>query len=365
MHFGDDQSGRVVKPHEFCTLIRLPVAACLLLNVNKDTLIYDGPDLPMSDDDMPREFLLYDPSVSLATILEKRKLQDARHRLLLSYLLAKAVWQFYESDWMTPFWTKHAIHFMREKARGQGMSEDILTLLHKPYFTTELWSSSPSHACQSGESSPSREFSTTTHFHPKILALGIMLLEIELGETIDRDLQKTFEKYRGPTDDAEHITAWQIAEDSHRFNTYEALKQIVQSCLRPDRGKFGRHMDEASLRDSLYTNVVAPLETLCKQAWHQKGEPESFDPEPIQFKPTELPPSNKETLQVKLKPETDHRMVETLLQGKPASLYPNPQIISSPRAKLDTGQPRAKFEPSISKGGQLSANNHDEEISVT
>ncbi|KAJ8116066.1 hypothetical protein ONZ43_g4521 [Nemania bipapillata] len=76
-----------------------------------------------------RRFLFKAPSVSLATVLEKRKLHGHDLlRLLLSYLLAKAVWQLYDSDWTASNWSKDSRHFMRERVNDQPKHHEVIAL---------------------------------------------------------------------------------------------------------------------------------------------------------------------------------------------------------------------------------------------
>lgn len=231
-------------------------------------------------------------------MLEKRKLHgDVQLKLLLSYLLAKAVWQFYDSDWMATNWSKDRIHFMRERLNGSSEPQEVITLIHKPYFATEL---SPPSACPSCVSQSKcsteqdfmRRFPSATHFHPKILALGIMLLEIELGEGIELyQLEESLDD-ENPMENEDHFTAGRIILSPmwERRNVYQAVKEMIEICLKPDTAKFG--VEEVPARDNLYTYVVAPLGRLFRQAWSRDRDPESFSPDPISFKATECPPDN-------------------------------------------------------------------------
>lgn len=86
----------------------------MILNASNDGLVFEKIDLDFEK--LKRLYLLKASSVSLTTVLEKRKLEgDDQLKLLLSYLLAKSIWQFYDSEWMKRDWTKDSIHFMRER----------------------------------------------------------------------------------------------------------------------------------------------------------------------------------------------------------------------------------------------------------
>jgi hypothetical protein len=71
-------------------------------------LVLEGPG------SLSQGFILGASSVSLAELVMMTKL-SLKMRLLLSYFLAKAVWQFYDSEWMQREWTKNTVHFMFER----------------------------------------------------------------------------------------------------------------------------------------------------------------------------------------------------------------------------------------------------------
>lgn len=272
-----------------------------------------------------RIFLRDASSVPLATVLEKRKLQGNNQlKLLLSYLLAKAVWQYYESDWMTPSWTKHVIHFMRELLPDSDATQEISALIHEPYLTTELRSLSSSHDFESDILSNSvHRLSLATHRFPKILALGIMLLEIELGEAIEQRRVKTA---AGPIENDDQQTAgWIIfgpgAPAWEARNTYQALKEIIAICIKPEYGKLGN--DDATASQCLYRYVVAPLGELFKG--FQGQEPESFMPDPkgIHFNKTELPSGIIGRTQAKV----SHRA-----EANTSEMQKNGNLMQSPRS---------------------------------
>lgn len=352
-------AGTPVSPQDFCGLIRRPEPSRLILNAASDGLSYHNPDL-----NIDRLFFLDESSVSLAAILEKRKLHGNKQlKLLLSYLIAKAVWQFYDSAWMTPYWTKDAIHFMRDRRHG---SREILTLIHKPYFTTELRPSPPDSGWSRPLGDPPRDldsmqkFSSATHLQPKILALGIMLLEIESGTGMEQH-----RAYGAPTQIEDQLNAWSyISSDLWRkHNTYQALTDIIKTCLQPELpGMDQAGDDKPSVCDSLYTHVVAPLGRLFRKAWSQDQEPESFDPGPIYFKPTELPSESIEAFQAELLPVENTADVTpgpTPAELQSPSLSPSLVLTSHPRASQDPDRLGTEIESSCSEDGELWEEEYD------
>lgn len=290
-------------------------------------------------------------------VLEKRKLQrDVQLKLLLSYLLAKAVWQFYDSDWMSSQWTKDSIHFMRERVNGSSEGSEIITLIHKPYFATKLQPPTSTAACTFGHSNRSADkgeflerFPTATHCHPKILALGIMLLEIELGEGIERYRTEEFLGDNEPIENDDHYTAGIIIMSPMwvKRNTYQAVKEIIEICLKPDIGKLG--VEEAGVRQNIYTHIMAPLGRLFRQAWSHNEDPESFSPDPIHFKSTDFPSENLESLSSSLANNDNLEPAQILALGQPTKPNSSFQAVSS----SFRGRPEADTEVSSSDEGEL------------
>ncbi|KAI0197476.1 hypothetical protein F4808DRAFT_473817 [Astrocystis sublimbata] len=284
---------RTISPEEFCALIRRRHRGRLVLNAASDGLVYERLELNLKQ--LERLYLLNASSVSLATVLEKRKLHgNDKLKVLLSYLLAKAVWQFYDSDWMRTNWSKNDIHFMRECLNGQSVTQGMIALIHKPYFATELAPQfeRPAFASQSEcptEQNIMHRFPSATHRYPKILALGIMLLEIELGEGIEHHRLEESLKSKDPIENDDQFTAYKIVVSPmwKRRNVYQAVREMINICLQPDLHEFGTN--EAAARDYLFNNVVAPLGQLFEESWSHDGDPELFEPDPISFRETEVP----------------------------------------------------------------------------
>lgn len=239
-----------------------------------------------------QQFLRSKPSVSLAAILRQGQLDgDDMPKLLLSYLLAKAVWRFYESDWMTPHWTKDVIHFMRQKLDFVSNSHETLISIHMPHFRTEVRSSWFHH---SPSEEPSDDLGLLERFppdkghpHPKVRALGILLLEIQLGRRNEDIYKESTQMQNSDSFDATRIInspSWKEGR------TYEALKDMIHICIRGATDDFGTN--ESSARAGVSTYVVEPLRKLFKLAFSSDQEPDSFHTDPVSLK-SESPASEK------------------------------------------------------------------------
>ncbi|KAH7127244.1 peptidase S8/S53 domain-containing protein [Dendryphion nanum] len=286
----------------FCGIIRCPVQGTLLFDVSHNELTYAGIEMP---EILDRIFLLQAPSVSLATVLEKDKLrEDILLKTLLSYLLAKATWQFYDSPWIRGPWAKETVHFMRERRSCSSNDQEILTLIHKPIFATDLGAISPppgSAVCNCNSSNNNIDddeinLPMATHWYPSILALGVMLIEVELGEGIERHRSpESYDQNGGLIQNADHFTAVMItcSDDWKARHTYQAIKEIIQICLKGHRGQLGE--DLSSVREKLYKWIVVPLGNLFREAWSQDQEPEAYLPHFITFNTDEFRPPTRQS----------------------------------------------------------------------
>ncbi|KAH7147139.1 hypothetical protein B0J13DRAFT_622060 [Dactylonectria estremocensis] len=191
---------------------------------------------------------------------------------------------------------------MRECLNGSPEPQEIITLIDKPFSAAELrrYPSHPSplSQCESPcERVSTDEFPSTTHSYPKILALGIVLPEIELGEGIERRRsQDSLDDNERPIENDDHYTAakamvlpmWQSR------NSYQAIKWMVEICLKPDTEKFST--DQACVRSNLYTYIAVPLGRLFRRAWSRDTNLETFSPNLVNFKSTEFRSDDLELL---------------------------------------------------------------------
>ena len=256
--------------------------------------------------------MLKSSSVSLATVIEAQKLKnDYQMKTLLSYLIAKAVWLYYDTAWMAERWTKHTIHFMRECEGGPLKSQDIFTLINRPFIATHLNQASDRQgsASHDSEESPGEEFPTARHRYPRILDLAIMLLEIELDCSIDGYFGTESLDNKGRViRNNDYFTASTIlVQDKWKQrNAYSAIKEIIEICVKGDKRELGN--DGTLVRDKLYTYVVAPLGQLFRNAWFPNHDPEFFLTQPIAFKATELP--SHDAKQIILEGDSKSRLQE-------------------------------------------------------
>lgn len=258
---------------DFCKLISSQELGRLRLQVSGGHLFDDGLDFSSRKDGIS----LKPPSVSLASVLASASLgNDSQRKLLLSYLLAKAVWEFYDSDWIAEAWSKHEIHFMRQ--RVDTMQHKIL-LNYRPFISADFGGS----VISGGDANT--ETSRRSHIFPKILALGITLLEIELGEPLEQHYASEYLDANGqPRANANHMAAGDFITSNtwkSRKKVYRPIRQAIDICVKPDISQLGT--DPSQVRKNFYGRVVVPLRTFFGLAFDCDGCPENFDPGPISF----------------------------------------------------------------------------------
>ena len=229
--------------------------------------LYDlGRELPI----IGTRVALDSPSVPLADILPSDELQeDDTRRLLLSYLLSKAVWQFYESELVPEHWDKHAVHFMRQE-------KDLLE--NRPFLSAEFDA-----LVSSRKFSSLADSQRGTHIFPKVLALGVLLLEIELGQGIEQYITPTLRDFNGaPKENAVHLTVGEIIKSSEwtkrikKGKTYKFVGDAIETCVRPDTTQLGT--DSTQVQAKLYHSVVAKFEFMLEKMY---GGPKFIDLEPM------------------------------------------------------------------------------------
>ncbi|KAK4182828.1 hypothetical protein QBC35DRAFT_349749, partial [Podospora australis] len=180
---------------------------------------------------------------------------DMRHgmRVVLAYTLAKAVWYYYDSEWMTLSIGNRNANFMAEAA------DDGTAYFCKPYLCadfTPIDNKTPEY----------RPVVGLRHRYPRVFALGIMLFEIAIGRQLD---------VQGRPDD------WTPRQGmiSSRFCCfrddceYPWYKLAVKNCLDPGlfrdapyNTKKGQKPSEnlARRRAILHDQVVSPLRRLVE-----------------------------------------------------------------------------------------------------
>lgn len=117
-----------------------------------------------------------------------------------------------------------------------------------------------------------------SHNYPKILALGIMLLEIQLGCKLESF--KSPDYYEQDLGIAQHLLALDILKDKRLWpleNAWMAIKEIIEICIDDKKAKKMLGNDILMVRQRLYEQIVAPFRVFILEAWKPKGI-EDVDP---------------------------------------------------------------------------------------
>ncbi|KAF4629433.1 hypothetical protein G7Y89_g8714 [Cudoniella acicularis] len=206
-------------------------------------------------------------SLRLRILVDKDRLRwqpKKAPKYKLQVTLANAFLQFNEGLWLPTTWNKAHISFF---CPDDGGYPD----LSSPYLTTQC--------CRPHPGSEKSAF--RGHPYPSLLALGILLLEIELGQPIEhrRDADSSI---------SSHNTHYYIdadipaAEDMLRDCEDESptgFISAVRDCVEVDSfaADFGRNetFDNPKFRQAIFERIVKGLESALKSVW--KGSPEELD----------------------------------------------------------------------------------------
>lgn len=182
----------------------------------------------------------------------KNPILGRKHKRIIAVLLAHALVQYCGGVWLDEQWDKNSISFLRHS------SGDRLVL------STNL---------KASNQGPDLEAEARMHEYPGILALAIIMLEMELGKTIEtaRSEQEDFDVHE-PNSNTDWNAAYSMYEDDEiQDDTIAGFRSAVKACLdfsywndntEPDdlinhREKLYRDL---ALRRKIHQEIVIPLE---------------------------------------------------------------------------------------------------------
>ncbi|GKZ35596.1 hypothetical protein AbraIFM66950_006296 [Aspergillus brasiliensis] len=242
---------------QFCHLIDLAKGWRLCLSIEDQELYHCFEPHKQEVD--------HTPGISLARILSTYYL-TARMKLVLAYIIAYSVWQYYDTDWMRTRWTSETIQFMRESDTSGDRGRSKL-LTWKPYISVQFNDEDP--LCYE-----QHKVAGMVHVYPRIRALGIMLVEIGLGFPLPKR-----EKQGQPLAaevNTELLTAIKYTRDEERWKDfdYPDYMSSICHCLEPGTFDQAPYVESLSAfeqkqnlnqrRNILYEKVVFPLENLLQ-----------------------------------------------------------------------------------------------------
>ncbi|KAF7553522.1 hypothetical protein G7Z17_g3534 [Cylindrodendrum hubeiense] len=177
-----------------------------------------------------------------------RPLISLVEKVQLALVIASSVLQLSKTPWLPEGLTRKNVHFFR---RGGIPSYE------HPFILRSLSGSSPP--------SPATNFTATRTQHmlmsnPTLFALGILLLEIILGSTLDELRESDEKEYEG--DDLgiirDSITAHRLLERRVALINpiYKAVVERCIGCTEP------KGLDEDGFRQEVYNGVIMELEAI-------------------------------------------------------------------------------------------------------
>ncbi|KAK6497864.1 hypothetical protein TWF481_012263 [Arthrobotrys musiformis] len=192
------------------------------------------------------------PSKSLRELLDEdhfsrfgRQKVSLKEKRILAVVLAHLMLQLCDGPWIRETWDASNIYFPYNPTTSKAN-------LRQPYADSSL---SPKKRT-AGSASEGLESNNIDPFHkyPLILDFARLLVEIELGETI----QPTKEDGEGP--DTVFYMVCRVFDEMAE-NIHDGYKSAIEACLECDEFlPADTSFDHAEFRDLVYQNIVTPLE---------------------------------------------------------------------------------------------------------
>jgi hypothetical protein len=205
------------------------------------------------------------PGTSLADLLLEKRVFTLRERRILAVILAHSMLHFCESPWLSRHWDKKHLSFFKRTSKN-GSQLDV----QRPWISTHF---------EDATFSEDVDDLYRIHKNPSVLALGILLLEIELRAGIE---ESTTEDDLSPTGEVDCNTSLFTAErllESHRDDVYERFSKAIEACLKCDFVEDGAptSLDDDNFRQAVYENIVVPLEEELETGFGLKPEDLGLD----------------------------------------------------------------------------------------
>lgn len=282
-----EHTREVVPTSEFCKLLGKNIGLASM-----DVRIRDEELLALKSAAKIEVGIANGRSISLAEVLSKYSLVP-KTKLVLAYILAKSVWQFYDSDFMGVSWTTKSIQLFREGVDADNDDEPGVDWA--PYYAFSL-----EQMVERGsvERLPRGQF---LHRYPRILALGAILYELAQknrwgkqavssapASSTNRSELPTLEKtindisfkiHNGvhdeewPSIDLKNIQTLEdyraivtncASEDFFRPDPEEKSLNSAKSCLQKTVEEAEEELTVAERRAILFKKVVAPLKEIVQ-----------------------------------------------------------------------------------------------------
>ena len=207
-----------------------------------------------------RKFRQDSPSVPLSRLIGYGKL-TIKTKAFLSSCLVRMLWQAYDSEWINENWSKDDIQFMLERSK-----DDVTVSAHEPFLQT-YFTKHKGHLLLECTGTAKSSHNMRPHRYPTLLALGIMLLEIELDQSIEDLVQLDF--HDPDPVNTKHIMALSVLGDKQLWppkEIYSFLREVIELCVMPDYTKLEKTED---FRCNFLEEVVQPFDNFLVEAWSE------------------------------------------------------------------------------------------------
>ncbi|KIW11595.1 hypothetical protein PV08_10896 [Exophiala spinifera] len=247
---------------QFCSLLRKDYGrGRVRLRIQDEKLmqLYE-PDREL---DEHSKFVTNSPSISLAELLQVQGM-TAKNKVLLAYIIARSVWQFYNSDWMRTQWSTDRIHFVQERP----VADRTRQMLDPSYpyltfaFDSEATSDAPVEYCTED---------SIYHRYPLILALGIILIELCQRTPADKS---AYDEALGTKINTDYFYGQESLESESwpdldlNLEAKRTYKNVVKACLNHEVFTQTAVADIKTRRETLWEVAVCPLARLAaKLGW--------------------------------------------------------------------------------------------------
>ncbi|KAM4055141.1 short chain dehydrogenase [Hirsutella rhossiliensis] len=223
--------------------------------------------------DISRNWISNQRAVPLATLLREHEARfTEKMKAVLAMLLARAAWQFYDSALIGQGLTKENVHFLfeeRDRIHGVFINEPMLVTRFKDDSTSEMDLGS--------EVQGEAVRTAAIHDRPKLLALGLLLLELETGTPMETYREDPDLRPAGPLNvNTDHKIAKKLLDPKHpayilrEISPFSPFRKVLPMCI--EAGELTRRLHEnlsaqkktnPSLDPSkalIYSEIVLPFE---------------------------------------------------------------------------------------------------------
>ncbi|KAF4453696.1 hypothetical protein F53441_3705 [Fusarium austroafricanum] len=272
------------------------------------------------------------PSVSFQSLLREMSSSSDHwtglRKEVLSWLLAKAVWCHYSSKWMDEPWVNEKLNFLFER-RTDGQGQELAGI-----FVNEPFLSVPTKPCQDQNNPPGRFGIRLMHPLPKILALGVMLIEIHLGRPL-KDLYQEPEWARHCTQGRANLnTNLRICRDLIQQQGFfdeiaVSLEALIRNCILSDGILMPPHTrSDEDVREGLF-GLVSDLGSYVSQRKPNGLKPLKISEISDKAKLPDLTASSRSK-----RPVTHTSVPVAIVPRPPPSIVPHPPLANFPPSSL-------------------------------